>query len=108
MKRLVVVSPRPPRFDGQGDQRRALEIVKALEQEWEVEVVSWLPDVDHPGWRRYRTTPGQLARIGALAVVLPAQVAYVQSLARPARSLSAGSGRRGVAGAGPPAAGTLR
>lgn len=81
MKRLVVVSPRPPRFDGQGDQRRALEIVKALEQEWEVEVVSWLPDVDHPGWRRYRTTPGQLARIGALAFVLPAQVAYVQSLA---------------------------
>lgn len=81
MKHLVVVSPRPPRFDGQGDQRRALEIVNALGADWDVEVVSWLPDVDHPSWRRYRADLGQLARVTAMATVRPAQVAYVQSFA---------------------------
>jgi len=76
-----VVSPRPPRSDGQGDQRRAHEIVAALSAEWEVDVVSWLPDVDEADWRRWGADRSKLPRALALAAVLPAGVAYVQSRA---------------------------
>src|SRR6202022_1486556 len=45
-RKVLLVSPRPPRSDGKGDQRRAYEIREALSYEWDVEVLSWLPDVD--------------------------------------------------------------
>ncbi len=79
--RVLVVSPRPPRGDGQGDQRRASEIVSALSGEWAVEVVSWLPDVDRWGPRRWLPDPRHLLRCLALLAAMPAQVAYVQGRA---------------------------
>ncbi|HEX2272386.1 MAG TPA: glycosyltransferase [Acidimicrobiales bacterium] len=84
---VLLVSPRPPRADGQGDQRRAHEILAALSAEWDVDVVSWLPDVNRSGLRRWVANPVQLARALALSAVMPAQVAYVQS--RAPRSLPA-------------------
>jgi glycosyltransferase involved in cell wall biosynthesis len=81
-----VVSPRPPRADGQGDQRRAAELVGALAQEWDVDVVSWLPDVERTGARRWLSHPTHLLRAAGLGTVLPAQVAYVQG--RAPRSLA--------------------
>ncbi len=77
--RLLLASPRPPRADGRGDQRRAREILDALSGEWEVDVVSWLPDPDD------RRSPWSLLpRLAAgapLALVRPLHVAYVQALA---------------------------
>ena len=78
---VLVVSPRPPRRDGQGDQRRASEIVAALSGEWDVEVLSWLPDVDRSGLRRWLAHPRHLLRALALSLRVPAQVAYVQGRA---------------------------
>lgn len=72
------MSPRPPRPDGQGDQRRAHEIVVALSRDWAVDIVSWLPDVSHSGRSRWLAEPMQLARGMALALRMPAEVAYVQ------------------------------
>lgn len=76
-----MVSPRPPRADGQGDQRRAAEVAGALAEEWDVDVVSWLPDVERTGARRWLSHPIHLMRAAALATVMPAQVAYVQGRA---------------------------
>ena len=84
---VLVVSPRPPRADGQGDQRRAAELVDALGEEWDVDVMSWLPDVEHTGARRWLSHPSQLLRAAALSAVMPAQVGYVQG--RAPRSLAA-------------------
>ena len=78
---VLVVSPRPPRGDGQGDQRRAQEIVNALSEEWVVEVVSWLPDVDRTRAGRWLAHPRHLLRALALGLVMPVQVAYVQGRA---------------------------
>lgn len=79
--RLLLVSPRPPRSDGQGDQRRAAVALAALARDWDVEVISWLPDADDRLDRRQLLRPGRVARALALATVRPLQVAYVQSLA---------------------------
>lgn len=76
---LQVVSPRPPRSDGQGDQRRASVIVEALAPEWDVSVISWLPDVDANLVRRWTDTPLALVRAAALATRMPLQVAFVQA-----------------------------
>ncbi|MFN2607370.1 MAG: glycosyltransferase family 4 protein [Acidimicrobiales bacterium] len=78
-RRLLVVSPRPPRPDGQGDQRRAAVIVAALAPEWDVSTVSWLPDVETAGWRRWVDRPAALARALVLWARSPLQVAYVQA-----------------------------
>jgi glycosyltransferase involved in cell wall biosynthesis len=80
-ERVLVVSPRPPRLDGQGDQRRAYEIVTALSSEWPVEVVSWLPDVTDSDWRRWGANRLHLVRAAGLSIMRPAAVAYVQSRA---------------------------
>jgi len=77
-RRLLVVSPRAPRADGQGDQRRASVIVEALAPEWDVSVVSWLPDVDANLVRRWTDRPSALLRAAALALRVPLQVAFVQ------------------------------
>lgn len=77
--RLLLVSPREPRPDGQGDQRRAQEILDALNGEWHVDVVSWLPDADVP--KRPWKHPLRLGAVFALALVRPLQVAYVQGMA---------------------------
>jgi glycosyltransferase involved in cell wall biosynthesis len=79
--RLLLVSPRPPRQDGQGDQRRAHYALTSLSSDWEVEVVSWLPDVDQAPGRRWLAHPFQSLRALTLTAVRPAHVAYVQSLA---------------------------
>lgn len=81
-----MVSPRPPRQDGQGDQRRAHYALAGLLQEWAVDVVSWLPDVDEPPRRRVLWNPLRVLRAMALATTRPLHVAYVQALAP--RSLS--------------------
>lgn len=79
--RLLLVSPRPPRRDGQGDQRRAHCALTSLSTDWAVDVVSWLPDVDQPRRRRWLAHPAQSLRAVALTALRPAHVAYVQSLA---------------------------
>ena len=78
---VLVVSPRPPRPDGQGDQRRANELVGALSEEWEVDIVSWLPDVDRSGARRWLANPRHFLRALRLSLVMSVQVAYVQGRA---------------------------
>lgn len=77
---MVLVTPRPPRCDGRGDQRRAWGIHQALSERWDVEVVSWLPDLDLPRRTRLVENPVALARALALATVRPLTVAYVQGL----------------------------
>lgn len=79
--RLLLVSPRPPRQDGQGDQRRAHYALTGLSADWDVDVISWLPNADEPGARRWLFHPLQTLRALALSVTRPASVAYVQSLA---------------------------
>jgi hypothetical protein len=79
--RLLLVSPRQPRQDGQGDQRRAHYALTAVAADWDVDVVSWLPDVDRPPRRHWLAHPVQTVRALGLAVVRPLSVAYVQSLA---------------------------
>lgn len=86
-----MVSPRPPRPDGRGDQRRASEIVAALSEEWTVDVLSWLPDVDGEAAGLWEAGPRHLARSAMLTAVLPAHVAYVQG--RAPRTLPAEAGR---------------
>ncbi len=99
--RLLLVSPRAPRRDGRGDQRRAWEILQALSEDWDVEVVSWLPDLDLPRRSRLVEKPVGLARTAALAVVRPLTVAYVQGhMPRAARHrLAAAAGPLGADGA---------
>jgi glycosyltransferase involved in cell wall biosynthesis len=79
--RLLVVSPRPPRRDGQGDQRRAAEIVAALDGEWEIDVLSWLPDPDEGAPLRPFRGVRHAAQTAAKSVRAPAHVAYVQAAA---------------------------
>jgi glycosyltransferase involved in cell wall biosynthesis len=74
-----VVSPRPPRADGQGDQRRASVIVGALADEWDITTLSWLPDIDKTGAGRWADRPSTLLRALALSMRYPLQVAYVQA-----------------------------
>jgi glycosyltransferase involved in cell wall biosynthesis len=86
--RVLVVSPRPARADGRGDQRRTTEIISALAGEFDVTTLSWLPDVGVGDWRPSnsggnRARWKQWARTAVLAMHRPAQVAYVQSLAPP-------------------------
>lgn len=78
-RRLLLVSPRPPRVDGQGDQRRASQIVEALSGDWDVEVISWLPDIATTGLARWVDRPITLLRVLALSFLQPLQVAYVQA-----------------------------
>ncbi len=75
---VLLVSPRAPRRDGRGDQRRAWEIVEALKANWDVEVVSWLADLDLPRRSRWVEKPRGLVRGAALSTVRPVTVAYVQ------------------------------
>lgn len=77
--KLLLVAPRPPRVDGQGDQRRAAEAVEALTPEWDIDVLSWLPDVGAGG--RPILRPPVLLRIMLLALRSPVTVAYVQAMA---------------------------
>jgi len=82
--RVLVVSPRPARPDGRGDQRRTAEILRALSGQYDVTTLSWLPDVGAGDWRAPTSGHRRWAewvRAAAGAAVLPAQVAYVQSLA---------------------------
>jgi len=87
--RVLVVSPRPARPDGRGDQRRTSEIIAALAEEYDVATLSWLPDVGARDWRpaggrgatARRVRGIRWIRAAGLATVLPSQVAYVQSLA---------------------------
>ena len=79
--RLLLVSPRPPRQHGQGDQRRAHYALTGLSEEWAVDVLSWLPDVDRSPGRQWAAHPMQTLRALALTAARPASVAYVQSLA---------------------------
>ena len=79
--RLILVSPRPPRVDGRGDQRRALEIMAALSLDWDVEVVSWLPDVAQERRRSLRYVLPSIIRAGFLLFRIPAHAAYVQGSA---------------------------
>ncbi len=76
-----MVSPRPPRQDGQGDQRRAHYALAGLRQEWAVDVVSWLPDAHEPHRTRLLGNPARVLRAVGLATTRPLQVAYVQALA---------------------------
>ena len=85
--RLLVVTPRPPRLDGQGDQRRAHYAVSALAEDWDVEVVSWIRDGRKPRPGEWLLHPVRLVRAAALAAVRPVQVAYFQAWAD--RSLAA-------------------
>jgi len=81
-RRALLVSPRPPRPDGRGDQRRAAEILAALEADHEVEVVSWLPDVGGDAVARWGGASARdWTRALRLARRLPLTVAYVQALA---------------------------
>lgn len=80
-RRALLVSPRPPRPDGHGDQRRAHEIAQALAVDHEVEVVSWLPDIGCAGVARWGARPRVWARALRFATHLPLTVAYVQSRA---------------------------
>lgn len=79
--RLLLVSPRPPRRDGQGDQRRAHMALTSLGEEWTVEVVSWLPDAGAPLGVLWLKHPTCFMRALALSAVMPLHVAYVQSFA---------------------------
>lgn len=79
--RLLLVTPRSPRPDGHGDQRRAHDIVTALSPEWDVEVVSWMPDCSCTGLRRWGTGPGTIMRFASSAMRMPATVAYVKARA---------------------------
>ncbi len=80
--RLVLVSPLSHRGrDGQGDQRRAHAAWMALGQDWDVEVVSWLPDAEQSLGRSWRAHPVFLLRAAALSAVLPVHVASVQAFA---------------------------
>jgi glycosyltransferase involved in cell wall biosynthesis len=80
-RKLLLVSPRPPRSDGKGDQRRAYEIREALSFEWDVEVLSWLPDVDGEVTLDPFTRAVGLARALFIAIGRPFQVSYVQGFA---------------------------
>jgi len=55
--------------------------VAALSAEWSVDTLSWLPDVDRWGPRRWVSNPLHLLRALGLSLLLPAQVAYVQGRA---------------------------
>ena len=79
-RRLLVVSPRPPRPDGRGDQRRASVAVAALSKEWDLDVCSWLPDVGARGLNRWRTGPLFPFKALGLAAVRPVGAAYVQAM----------------------------
>lgn len=79
--KLLLVSPRPPRPDGQGDQRRAYVALESLAEDWDVEVVSWLPNAETSLARCWMTHPGCLLKTLLLSTVRPLHVAYVQSLA---------------------------
>jgi glycosyltransferase involved in cell wall biosynthesis len=81
--RLLLVSPRPPRQDGQGDQRRAHYALSGLSADWDVDVVSWLPDVGAPPGRRWVARPLQSLKAITMVAIRPATVSYVQSLAPP-------------------------
>jgi glycosyltransferase involved in cell wall biosynthesis len=80
-RKLLLVSPRPPRSDGKGDQRRAYEIWEALSFEWDVEVLSWLPDVDGEIKLDLSTRVVGLTRALFMAIGRPFQVSYVQGFA---------------------------
>jgi Glycosyl transferases group 1 len=75
---VLLISPRPPRQDGNGDQRRAYEIFRSLSPNWDVEVVSWLPA---GGVARLPRTPRGWIRLLHLALRRPLQVALIQSTA---------------------------
>lgn len=81
--RLLLIAPRSPRADGQGDQRRAHVALTALAEDWDIEVVSWLPDAGEPLGRLVLARPACLLRAAALSTVCPLQVACVQALAPP-------------------------
>jgi glycosyltransferase involved in cell wall biosynthesis len=53
----------------------------ALEEDWTVEVVSWLPDAEQSLAGQWRANPISLLRAMALSSVLPFQVAYFQGFA---------------------------
>jgi glycosyltransferase involved in cell wall biosynthesis len=80
-RKVLLVSPRPPRSDGKGDQRRAYEIREALSFEWDVEVLSWLPDVEGEGTLNLFTRAVGLTRALFMAIGRPFQVSYVQGFA---------------------------
>ena len=82
--RLLFVSPRPPRADGQGDQRRASVAVEALSTEWDIEVGSWLPDVGEPDSRLWELGLRFPLRVILLALRKPLTVAYMQARLPPA------------------------
>jgi hypothetical protein len=76
-QRLLVISPRPPSKDGKGDQKRALDAIRALEAQWEIEVVSWL----HGAGERLLNSRlvSRAPTLLRFSLSLPAQVAYVQA-----------------------------
>lgn len=78
---LHLVSPRRPRADGQGDQRRAQQILEALGGTCQIIVHSWLPDAGVPATRGLLRSPAALVRFLLLALIRPLQVASVQALA---------------------------
>jgi glycosyltransferase involved in cell wall biosynthesis len=80
-RKVLLVSPRPPRSDGKGDQRRAYEIREALSLEWDVEVLSWLPDVDGEITLDLFSRAVGLTRAFFMAIGRPFQVSYVQGFA---------------------------
>jgi len=76
--RLILVSARIPRLDGQGDQLRAAQIMSALAGEWDVEVVSWLPEVGGAdGGAGFR--PLVFLKALMMATGRPCQISYMQA-----------------------------
>lgn len=97
-RRLILVSARVPRLDGQGDQLRAAQILEALADDWDVEVVSWLPEMGppreagEPGVSGPRFRPFVFLKALVFALGRPCQVSYMQAhLPREARNQLAAS-----------------
>jgi glycosyltransferase involved in cell wall biosynthesis len=84
-----VVSPRVPRGDGTGDQKRAAQIIEASRTLAVTESMSWLPEPEVGSVRLGAWSVPQLLRFAVLCTRLPVQRAYAQALApRSVRALA--------------------
>lgn len=78
---VALVTPRPPKADGSGDQRRAQEIADALRDHFDLIVHSWIPDGKRGSLPKSAVGWVRLLR---LLILSPVQIALIQAT-RPAK-----------------------
>ena len=78
---LLIVSPRPPKRDGTGDQARAYQVIEALSATWDIEVVSWLEPVQGVLAALREMPFSAVPKLLVDVLTVPMPVAYSRALA---------------------------